>query len=167
MAKETLFFVAQPGPSVETALPDGLRIVVFRPRPWRLNDHERRPSLTHAYWLLATLGRYEIWYVRDATGRIVHYSYVLPWIPTFPFMGRRDLEIGPCVTGDAHRGRGIYPAVLRAIRARRADAARLWVMTEATNMPSIRGIEKAGFRLAGHGRKRLHFFLLEHAASKG
>jgi RimJ/RimL family protein N-acetyltransferase len=161
MAKETLFFVAHPAPAALPALPDGLRIVVFRPRPWRLRDHGRRLSLTHAYWFLATLGRYEIWYVRDGEGRVVHASYVLPKIPTFPFMGRRDLEIGPCETDDAHRGRGIYPTVLLTIRARRSDARRIWMMAVADNAPSVRGIEKAGFRLAGRGRQRLQLFLLE------
>lgn len=165
MAKETLFFVAEPTPSVEAFLPEGLRLVVFRPRPWRPAAHGSRLSLTHAYWLLASFCRYEIWYVQDRDGRMAHYSYVLPKIPTFPFMGRHDLEIGPCVTDDAYRGRGIYPAVLRAIRARRTDARRLWVMAEAENTPSLRGIEKAGFRLVGRGRKRLHFFLLEEPAS--
>lgn len=162
---EPLVFYAWPRggavPGAGPALPAGLVLERFRPRPWRLRafSHGRLPL--YLYWYAASRGAYEIWYLREADGRLAHYAHVLPRLPSFPFMGARDLEIGPCWTDPARRGQGLYPLVLAAVAAARAGEGCLWVICEAGNRPSRRGIEKAGFRLVGRGRRRLGRYLLE------
>jgi GNAT superfamily N-acetyltransferase len=43
------------------------------------------------------------------------------------------------------RGRGIYPHLLRAIIAGEMDAQRLWIIHAPENVPSCKGIARAGF----------------------
>jgi len=47
------------------------------------------------------------------------------------------------------RGLGIYPRLLQAILGREADAERFWVGHDTPNIPSRRGILKAGFQEVG------------------
>ena len=54
------------------------------------------------------------------------------------------------VTAPEWRGRGLYPSLLQFIlRAESPDAERFWVLHKASNEASRRGIERAGFQLAG------------------
>jgi GNAT superfamily N-acetyltransferase len=43
------------------------------------------------------------------------------------------------------RGRGIYPLLLQAIIASEGDAQRLWIIHAPENVPSCKGITRAGF----------------------
>ncbi|HYC00781.1 MAG TPA: GNAT family N-acetyltransferase [Candidatus Limnocylindrales bacterium] len=62
-----------------------------------------------------------------------------------------DSIIGPCVTVPTHRGRGVYPAMIRAVCAerRRLGDKRAYMVVSTDNHSSIRGIEKAGFQNLG------------------
>ena len=69
--------------------------------------------------------------------------------------GRVTLHVPPnnrylygFVTHPDWRGRGIYPHLLQAI-LRTEEREYFWIMHLRENMASQRGIEKAGFRLAG------------------
>lgn len=66
-------------------------------------------------------------------------------------LGRGDFVIGPCVTASSHRGRGIYPAMIRALCAERyrMGQRRAYMVVGEKNVASIRGIEKAGFHCIG------------------
>lgn len=91
-----------------------------------------------------TLGKAQIYYVQSGND-IIHTSYVIPACAKFPFMDRNDLEIGPCYTYPAFRGKGIYPKVLSEICRRRGnDTSSFYMIVDETNLPSIKGIEKAG-----------------------
>lgn len=67
-----------------------------------------------------TLGKVQIYYVQNGND-IIHTSYVIPACAKFPFMDRNDLEIEPCYTYPAFRGKGIYPKVLSEICRRRGN----------------------------------------------
>lgn len=59
------------------------------------------------------------------------------------------------VTTDAWRGRGVYPAVLGWIRRHGREqfsAGSIWIYCEQENVPSLRGIEKAGYEPVGRRR---------------
>lgn len=100
-----------------------------------------------------TLGKAQIYYVRSGND-IIHTSYVIPACVKFSFMSRNDLEIGPCYTYPAFRGKGIYPKVLSEICRRRAnDISSFYMIVDETNLPSIKGIEKAGFVRCGSVQK--------------
>ncbi len=67
-----------------------------------------------------------------------------------------DFVIGPCVTISTHRGRGVYPAMIRALcddRYRKGQR-RAYMVVNFDNSPSIRGIEKAGFKCTGRADLR-------------
>jgi hypothetical protein len=55
------------------------------------------------------------------------------------------MTIGDAFTDDNYRGKGIYPAVLERIVCKHLQEASLYLLVSPENIPSIRGIEKAGF----------------------
>lgn len=100
------------------------------------------------FWLL-TGGKAKIVYLQSE-GKPIHTSYVIPKCFKFGFMNRDDYEIGPCFTDPEHRGRGIYPNVLRSICKNTGNKDTVFYMiVDETNTASIRGIEKAGFVRCG------------------
>ncbi len=117
-------------------------------RPCPLAEIERR---------LAAGGRAHV--VR-AEGSVVAYGWV-----SFTDEQIAELEgpirVGPgeayiwdCATLPAWRGRGLYPALLRAV-ARELAAEGLgwvWIAAKADNAGSLRGFVKAGFRRIAHVR---------------
>ncbi len=60
---------------------------------------------------------------------------------------RDDVVIYDVITAPRARGKGIYPAALRFVRALAADRGlrRCWIYAEQGNTASRRGIQKAGF----------------------
>ena len=67
------------------------------------------------------------------------------------------LKIYDCITTVSHRGKGLYPAVLRYIVNKKVSNAVLVIYTDDWNIPSQRGIIKAGFREIGilNGKKAI------------
>jgi hypothetical protein len=128
-------------------------VTEFRPTLFRLKQHAGS-SLIFLFWYVFTRGRYRIFYGMDAGGETVHYSVVLPKFFKFPFMRGDDLEIGPCWTHESYRGRNIYPAVITRILKRfKKEERAFFMLTHRKNVASQKGIEKAGFRSWGRGRK--------------
>lgn len=153
------------GEGADLPLPGSYRVERFRPRLGRLRPAsipDQPPSLLYLFWYLASSGGYEIYVVRDGEA-IVHTSHLLTKNPKFAFMGKRDLEIGPCWTHGEHRGRGIYPAILSRIR-KDHSAKRLWIFCGEDNLASRSGIERAGFSFAGTGVKRRGVYRIDTPA---
>ena len=69
-------------------------------------------------------------------------------------LGSKDAEIKYCLTLPEHRGKGIYPAVLREVIGylKEKGFMRVFITVQEDNIPSIRGIEKAGFKCVGRVR---------------
>jgi RimJ/RimL family protein N-acetyltransferase len=65
-----------------------------------------------------------------------------------------EVEIKYCLTLPPFRGRGIYPEVIRHMISYLSmrDVKRIFMCVRRNNLPSIRGIEKAGFRRVGKFR---------------
>lgn len=87
-------------------------------------------------------------------GALAHFSNSFVQTPSTPgpaeFAFLRDdtyMGIGPCVTMESHRGRGLYPAALQILRCRARDqrVERIYINSRPENMASVRGITKAGF----------------------
>ena len=94
--------------------------------------------------------------------RLVHASWMTERPGSSPFdpLFRRMTEegaayIGPCATAESHRGAGLYPSMLRRIcdYARERGLRRALINSAGENAASIRGIEKAGFRLLGRAMR--------------
>ncbi len=62
---------------------------------------------------------------------------------------RPMILIGDCFTNDQYRGKGIYPAVISHILHKFIPENSVYMLVSPENIPSIRGIEKAGLRLIG------------------
>lgn len=92
-------------------------------------------------------GNFRIYYVtEDTSGIPIHTSYVMGRSFKFPFMEKNTLHIGPCYTAPTHRGRGIYRKVLGAIvKSNGKDYSKAYMMVAEDNLPSVKGIEAAGF----------------------
>jgi len=127
--------------------------LIFKPRINSLRKHNSN-ILIYIFWYFFTRGKYNIFYVMNDAGKIIHYSHILPKFFKFPFMSKKDLHIGPSWTDPAYRGKGIYPFVLKkTIEVWHNDITNLWMMTTEDNYPSQRGIAKAGFSIVGRGMK--------------
>jgi len=83
---------------------------------------------------------------------LVHRSGVFPGYFRFPFMRKYDLQIGDTWTSPDHRGQGLATfAVQEIVNYCRKPGRRFWYLVDSENLPSIRVIEKAGFRKVGEG----------------
>ena len=100
------------------------------------------------FWLLSK-GNFRVFYVNDPeTGRVIHTSCVTGHSFKFPFMQKGDIHIGPCQTDPEQRGKGIYKAVLRHI-TRQTVHKTAYMIVDDSNLPSVKGIEGAGFCRVG------------------
>lgn len=85
-------------------------------------------------------------------GAVVHRSVVSPRYFRFPFMDRDDLQIGDTWTSPQFRGKGLATiAVTEILHLMRKPGRRFWYLTKASNVASIRVIEKVGFKKVGEG----------------
>lgn len=108
-----------------------------------------KARLVRIFFWLTTAGKFRIFYIRrDET--IVHTSCVIPNCFKFPFLKPGEYMIGPCMTAPDYRGQGLYGRALACITGHPMYRGGVFYMSvNARNAASIRGIEKAGFRLVG------------------
>ena len=85
----------------------------------------------------------------DSDGNIAHRSYLVSRNFKFPFLKKREKELGPCFTNKDHRGKGIYPAVIE----KASEDKIVYMLVREDNLSSIRGIEKAGAVQVGYVKK--------------
>ena len=142
--------------SSDTALiPEGLTVESFTPtiRRGLILPGERKSLRLLAVRLLfqlATHGRAKIYAYRE-NGELVHTSYVIPKCYKFPFLAGDDYEIGPCITYPEYRGNGYYPTMLHYISGSvGSEKTMFYMIVDENNIPSIKGIEKAGFERCGN-----------------
>jgi RimJ/RimL family protein N-acetyltransferase len=84
--------------------------------------------------------------------QVVHYSGFTSGYWRFLFLCEPDLQIGDTWTDPSYRGRGLAQFGLNtAIAINRRVERRFWYVVEEGNGPSIRVVNKAGFRLYGTG----------------
>ena len=97
-------------------------------------------------------------FVYKERGAIGHISWL--YYPQDPNrilrLGEGECEVKFCLTTPDMRGRGLYPLALQAIQRHLADGGyrRCFICVKEDNLPSIRGIERAGFRRLGAVRIR-------------
>ena len=102
---------------------------------------------------IATFGKARLYCYRQ-NGALVHTSYVIPKCYKFPFLSKYDYEIGPCFTYPQFRGKGYYPQMLKYICSNiGTEKTVFYMIVDANNIPSIKGIEKAAFQRCGNIKK--------------
>lgn len=137
---------------IESPLYPEYHSVIFSPRISKLNLHTGLKPL-YIFWYILTLGKYQIYYVYDKSGQIIHYSHIMPKIYKYAFMPRKNsLHIGPCWTSSSSRGKGVYPAILSKI-CKDHNNKNIYIFTDQNNIPSQKGIDKVGFQLFSNGIK--------------
>jgi RimJ/RimL family protein N-acetyltransferase len=91
---------------------------------------------------------------------LIHRSCVFPGYFRFPFMLKSDLQIGDTWTHPDYRGKGMASYAIQQILLLKGKSCRkFWYITESNNYPSIRVIEKVGFKKIGEGRRKNRFGL--------
>lgn len=97
-------------------------------------------------------GGYSICYLKAPDGKVIHYSFVIPYCRKFSFMNKHDVCIGPCWTKEEYRGKGLYGNVLnfiaKTVLAKTPDAD-LYALVREANVSSTKGIHKANYIPAG------------------
>ena len=81
-----------------------------------------------------------------------HYNRLLS-------LGKNEVEIKYCLTMRSSRGKGIYPKVLGELMdyLEKQKILSVYMCVDPANFKSIRGMEKAGFRMVGSVRYRKIF----------
>lgn len=116
----------------------------LKPLPWEFQCHEFD-------------GVKDFFVAKDAGG-IQHISWIYyrEHHNRLLSLGAREAEIKFCLTLPARRGQGVYPRVLCSVLAylESTGMQRAFICAHRENIPSIRGIEKAGFVRLGEIRLR-------------
>lgn len=153
MDQDLLFQHLEDG-TAPVSLPEGLHLEINAPTLRGVLRKEN--SLTELAWKWLALGRCRLFQVKNTEGVIVHQSMVVGRNPKFGFLRENEYEIGPCRTVEEYRGLGIYPYVLcMCVRGIPNGArAQYYMFVSQDNFSSIRGVEKAGFRVIGHVERK-------------
>jgi len=83
-------------------------------------------------------------------GQIIHSSLLFRKLNVLRLVSEKGPAIGDCVTIPEYKGKSIYPFVIRQIAAEillSKQSKKVFILVHPENTSSIRGIEKAGFRL--------------------
>lgn len=113
-----------------------------------------KSALVRLNFYLITKGKAMLFSAYNQENELLHTSAVIPKCYKYSFCDREDYVIGPCQTVPAHRGKGIYPYVIRYIMEVIGSADTVFYMFSAhDNEKSIRGIQKAGFIECGTIRR--------------
>lgn len=153
MKKDLLFQYLDEG-TTPVSLPEGLHLEITTPTLRGVLRKEN--NLTELVWKWLALGRCSLFQVKNAEGVIVHQSMMVGRNPKFSFLRENEYEIGPCMTTEEYRGLGIYPYVLGICVRALPDGERgeHYMFVSPDHLSSIRGVEKAGFRVIGHVERR-------------
>ena len=95
----------------------------------------------------------DVGYYAYLDGKCCHRSWLQKgpkWIAVNPYiqmkLGGNEGYIHYCETAPWARGKSVYPTVLSQIIDDHKDLDDIFIAVESENSPSIRGVEKAGFR---------------------
>jgi RimJ/RimL family protein N-acetyltransferase len=155
-----LFYCADDVATDHISLPEGYGCSIWRPSIrslWPPGTSDRRTWVRFAF--RCALDFLRLFANRSCgavcvffEGQLVHYSGFTPRYWRFPFLADSDLQIGDTWTAPAHRGKGIARYALhRIVEWKKQEGRKFWYVVAATNAPSIRVVEGAGFTLAGEG----------------
>lgn len=80
--------------------------------------------------------------------QLVHKSLIFKKVHLLKLIGSEGHVIGGCVTHETYRGQSFYPLMLNKIGKQYFESGNfnLYIIVDKTNLSSIRGIEKAGFK---------------------
>lgn len=177
---DQLFFATEPTSirSDDIVLDRRYRFSLWRPSATHIMPRGTPAMPFGAWWAMHQLHLfgnrdYSLLLIDDGD-KLVHRSCVFPRYVRFPFMGKCDLQIGDTWTAEEHRGKNLAVfAARKVLELHHKPGRRFWYVTSDANGPSIRVAQKAGFALAGKGRRisrwglrPLGAFVMEQPISK-
>ena len=95
--QQNFYYYKAPKQSPEISIDKKFKIRLFSPTFYSLKLHSGKEGkfLLYLFWYILTLGRYKILYIYDQdTGRMAHFSNIIPKIFKYSFMGIGDMFIG-------------------------------------------------------------------------
>jgi hypothetical protein len=78
---------------------------------------------------------------------LVHIEWIVPANKIrgrYPFVTKDSYSIISCLTSQSFRGLGIYPSQIQEVVKSNIPAKLFWIWATYSNVPSLRGIGKAG-----------------------
>ncbi len=125
-------------------------VITFRKvRPFSKKGKGR---FANFYWCL-TSGKVYICEIADKeTGEVMHYTYTMKRTYKFPFMKKTDYMVGPSVTDEKFRGRGLLGRGIVYSQDKLLEitpTARFYGLAREANASSRKGIEKIGMLSTG------------------
>ena len=113
-------------------------------------------NANRAWWAMDLAGQFPrpdlTVYASHRGEDLLHRLLVTPKWHRFPFMHRLDMQMGDLWTAPEMRGKGLAAQAIAAVHADFAGKVpALWYVVDEDNAPSIRLIERIGYRLAGTG----------------
>jgi hypothetical protein len=94
---------------------------------------------------------------------VIHQSFLFKKVFLLRLINKIGPTIGDCVTISAYKGKSIYPFVINYIAREellKNNQDEVFIVVNADNLSSIKGIEKAGFQL--HTKLKAKRFLILH-----
>lgn len=134
-----------------TLLSDNYEVVIKRLNPFNTGF---KGLMSNIFWAVISKGCW-IAFLKDKNkNTIVSYSYVIGKSFKFPFMGKRDLQIGPAFTIPELRGRGLFSLLLsNIIQFFETKNYFLIALVRPDNYPSLRCFKKNGFYIDDECKK--------------
>ncbi|MBP6557905.1 MAG: hypothetical protein KAX93_00610 [Flavobacterium sp.] len=96
-------------------------------------------------------------------GKVIHESFLFERLFVLRLIDKKGPTIGDCRTVDAFKGKSIYPYVINHIAVEeigKHNREEVFIIVSPNNLSSIKGIEKAGFKI--HTKVTAKRFLFFH-----
>jgi Acetyltransferase (GNAT) family len=105
------------------------------------------------YWLFFFFSskKHSVWLAYDHT-KMIHHSVIFPYFYKFPFMHKKDVQVGMIHTDSNYRNQGIANTVLGRISE--AHRSKIWYISKSDNIESINLARKNSFTLYGTAYKK-------------
>lgn len=140
----------------DRGLETGYSLRVIKPSPLQPNNF---------FWYLLNLFspiQFSEFQILNPNKEVVAYAKVIGKIYKFPFMIPKSIHIGPCLTVEEERGKGLYPYLLNHILQTYKDTQAFMIVKEE-NLPSIKGVTKVGFKPFAKGHMNsLREYVIDH-----
>ena len=122
----------------------GYKLIRYKPGLGNFSNYNLS-STVNLLWFLFSLGNFSVLILLDDE-IVVHYSYLAPKVFRFPFMKRGDVQIGPCVTHESYRGKGIFSKVLELIPSLYSGRKNtIWTYTTEDDIAAQKAFKNAGY----------------------
>lgn len=147
-------------------LTEGYTIIKKRPKPYVEGMHSLQIGWKrYVYFIIMTFlcgGFSRVFEEYDIVknGIILSKAVLISKVPIYKFLPSNGVHLCYCETISEARGKGLYPLLLSYIQNvyKKYD---LYMIVDESNLPSIKGIEKAGFVRYAKGEKMANGVFVE------